>query len=74
MNFQSKLMCLSLFNSKSKDLKGLPKKTSGSLQMSTGNIFTVSIIKYLTVNLYTQLLYDKKSIRLDGSSKLWAWI
>ena len=62
IHFQSELIVFkAFFNSKSKDLKGLPEENyRKSPDINWENIFTVSITKYLIVNLYTQLLYDKE--------------
>ncbi len=50
-----------LFYSKSDELKGSPEEDYWkSPDVSWENIFTASITKYLMVNLYTQLLYDKE--------------
>ncbi|MFC1683016.1 DUF3078 domain-containing protein [Candidatus Zixiibacteriota bacterium] len=48
-------------NSKANELKGQPNADYWkSLDVNWENIFTAGITKYLMVNLYTQLLYDKE--------------
>ena len=50
-----------LFYSKSDELKGLPNEDDWRApDVNWENIFTVGITRYLMVNLYTQLLYDKE--------------
>jgi hypothetical protein len=62
VNFQSKLIIFkAFFNSKSKDLKGLPQENFWkSPDVNWENIFNIFITKYFVINLYTQLLYDKE--------------
>jgi hypothetical protein len=62
INFQSKLIIFkAFFNSKSKDLKGLPQENYWkSPDVNWENIFNIFITKYFVINLYTQLLYDKE--------------
>lgn len=53
-------------NSQADELRGLPGEDYWkSPDVNFENIFTASITKYVIVNLYTQLLYDKQ-IRLGG--------
>jgi hypothetical protein len=50
-----------MFNSESDKLKGLPEENYWkTADVEWENIFTAGITKYLMVNLYTQLLYDKQ--------------
>ncbi len=65
INLQSKLIVFqALFYSKSDDLKGLPNEDYWHApDVNFENIFTANITKYLAVNLYTQLLYDKEIAR-----------
>lgn len=65
INLQSKLIVFqALFFSGSDDLKGLPEEDNWKApDINWENIFTASITKYLMVNLYTQLLYDKEISR-----------
>jgi len=50
-----------LFYSKSDELKGLPNEDDWRApDVNWENIFTIGITRYLMVNLYTQLLYDKE--------------
>jgi len=50
-----------LYYSKSDELKGLPNEDDWKApDVNWENIFTVGITRYLMVNLYNQLLYDKE--------------
>lgn len=62
INLSSKLIVFqALFNSESDDLKGLPEEDYWrSPDVNWENIFTANITKYIMVNIYTQLLYDKE--------------
>ena len=68
--FSSKLSLFkALFYSESDDLKGLPNEDYWeAVDVNWENIFSASITKYIMVNLYTQLLYDKE-IDLGGHFK-----
>lgn len=58
-----------LFYSEADAMKGLPNEDYWrSPDVNWENIFTASITKYLMVNLYTQLLYDKE-VDLGGRFK-----
>ncbi|MBN1294430.1 MAG: DUF3078 domain-containing protein [Candidatus Latescibacteria bacterium] len=53
-----------LFYSESDKIKGTPEENYWkTADIEWENIFTASITKYLMVNLYTQLLYDKEIAR-----------
>lgn len=62
IKLQSKLIVFqALFFSKADDFKGLPNEDYWRApDINFENTFTASITKYLMVNLYTQLLYDKE--------------
>jgi hypothetical protein len=68
--FTSKLtLYKALFYSEEDALKGLPNEDYWKeVDVNWENIFSASITKYLMVNLYTQLLYDKE-IDLAGRFK-----
>ena len=70
ISFSSKLSLFkALFYSESDDLKGLPNEDYWeAVDVNWENIFSASITKYVMVNLYTQLLYDKE-IDLGGRFK-----
>ena len=70
LTYTSKLSVFeALFYSESNKLKGLPNQNYWkSPDVNWENIITASITKYLMVNLYVQLLYDKE-IRLGGRLK-----
>lgn len=70
ITYTSKLTVFqALFYSESKKLKGLPNQDYWkSPDVNWENIFSASITKYLMVNLYMQLLYDKE-VRLGGRLK-----
>ena len=58
-----------IFYSESDELKGKPEEDYWkAVDVNWENIFTASITKYLTVNLYFQFLYDKE-IDLKGRFK-----
>ncbi len=58
-----------LYYSKADDLEGLPNEDYWkSVDINWENIFTANITKYLMVNLYLQLLYDKE-VDLGGRLK-----
>lgn len=58
-----------LFNSKKDDLKGLPEEDYWkAADVNFENTLTASISKYIQVQLYTQLLYDKE-VDLGGRFK-----
>lgn len=58
-----------LFSSRADELKGLPNEEYWkSADVNWENIFTADITKYLMVNLYMQLLYDKE-VDLGGRFK-----
>ncbi len=58
-----------LFNSQKDDLKGMPEENYWkAVDVNFENTFSVAIAKYLQVQLYTQLLYDKE-ISLAGRFK-----
>ena len=58
-----------IFYSESDELKGKPEEDYWeAVDVNWENIFTASITKYLTVNLYVQFLYDKE-IDLRGRLK-----
>jgi hypothetical protein len=65
LTVSSKLIVFqALANSKADDLKGLPGENFWkSPDVNWENIFTANITKYVIVNLYTQLLYDKEVSR-----------
>jgi hypothetical protein len=65
INIQSKLIVFqALFSSTADDLKGLPEEDYWRApDINWETVFTASITKYLMVNLYTQLLYDKEIAR-----------
>ncbi len=65
IRFASKLSLFqALFYSKAKELKGLPGENYWkSPDLNWENTFTASVSKYLMVNLYLQLLYDKEIAR-----------
>ena len=65
INIQSKLIVFqALFSSAADDLKGLPEEDFWRApDINWETVFTASITKYLMVNLYTQLLYDKEVAR-----------
>ena len=62
ITFNSQLVIFqSLFNSKADEFKGLPNENYWRYpDVNWENIFSASITKYLMVNLYIQLLYDKE--------------
>jgi len=70
ITYNSKLTVFkALFNSESDDLEGLPHGDYWkSPDVNWENIFTANITKYIMVNLYVQLLYDKE-IDLKGRHK-----
>ena len=70
INFNSKLTIFqALFYSESSDLEGTPTGDYWKeVDLNWENIFSADITKYLMVNLYTQLLYDKE-ISLGGRFK-----
>lgn len=70
ITFTSKLTVYeALFYSEEDELQGLPNENDWkSPDVNWENIFTASITKYLMVNLYVQLLYDKE-IDLGGRLK-----
>lgn len=62
ITFASKLTLFqALFYSEADKFKGLPSEDYWkSMDVNWENIFTASVTKYLMVNLYVQLLYDKE--------------
>ncbi|MFH1893134.1 MAG: DUF3078 domain-containing protein [Candidatus Zixiibacteriota bacterium] len=68
--FTSKLSLFkALFNSKKDDLKGLPEADFWkAIDVNFENTVTASVSKYIQVQLYTQLLYDKE-VDLGGRFK-----
>jgi hypothetical protein len=70
LTYNSKLTVFkALFYSEKDELKGLPNEDYWkSPDVNWENIFTAGITKYLMVNLYVQLLYDKE-IALGGRFK-----
>lgn len=62
ISYTSKLsLYKALFYSKSDELKGTPQENLWKeVDLNWENIISVSIAKYVTVLLYTQLLYDKE--------------
>lgn len=70
ITFASKLTVFkALFYSEADELKGQPSENYWkSPDVNWENTFTASITKYLMVNLYMQLLYDKE-IKLGGRFK-----
>jgi hypothetical protein len=70
VTFSSKLnVYQALYYSKADDLEGLPNEEYWkAVDINWENIFTANITKYLMVNLYLQLLYDKE-VDLGGRLK-----
>jgi hypothetical protein len=62
ITFDSKLTVFeALFNSKADELKGTSEENYWRYpDVNWENIFSASITKYLMVNLYIQILYDKE--------------
>jgi hypothetical protein len=70
LGFTSKMTLFkALFNSKKDDLKGLPQEDYWkAVDVNFENTLTASVSKYVQVQLYAQLLYDKE-IALGGRFK-----
>ncbi len=70
LNYTSKLSIYkALFYSKAEDLKGTPAEDYWkAVDISWENKVTASVNKFITVSLYTQILYDKE-ISLKGRFK-----
>lgn len=70
LNYTGKITLFkALFNSKSDDLKGAAGEDYWrAIDLSWENIVSASLSKIVTVNLYTQLLYDKE-LSLSGRFK-----
>lgn len=62
LRYTSKLsLYRALFYSKADDFKGTPKENFWkAIDVNWENSLSASVAKYVTVNLYTQLLYDKE--------------
>jgi len=70
INFTSKLTVFqALFYSEADDLEGLPNENYWKeVDINWENIFSANITKYIIVNLYLQLVYDKE-VDLAGQFK-----
>jgi len=70
LNFTSKLsLYKALFFSQANDVKGTPRENYWkAIDINWENRVSASVVKYMTVSLYMQLLYDKE-INLKGRFK-----